>query len=96
MAHARTHPFHDHFIGGSAGWRLMRPRIDLRLLILALGAALLGAGIAPAARHAIEAYRAATVQTRPSAESLAPVELPREWRWERKAVQFEHMYRQKR
>ena len=96
MAHAHSHAFHDRLTGRFVGWQVMWPRIDVRLLIVALCAALLGAAFAPGARYTIEAYRTATDQTRPAAESMEPAQLPREWRWQRKAVAFEHMYGQKR
>jgi hypothetical protein len=96
MAHALSHPFDDIFDDRDSGTLVKRPSIDPRLLIAIVGAALLGAALASSAPHVIEAYETATAQAPPAAASLQPAELPREWRWEPKTVEYEHMYRQKR
>lgn len=70
-------------------------------LQLVLGSVLgivVGAVVFALSQAAIDIVRDAT-PTQPSVgEPLSEFprrELPREWRWERKAIQFDHMYRRK-
>ena len=96
MAYALEHPFDDLFTDRDSRTLVKRPPFDPRLLIVIVGTALLSAAIARGAPPIVEAYESAKVQAPPVAESLQLAELPREWRWERKAVTFDDMYRQKR
>ena len=77
-----------------SGW--LPPRIDWRLV---LGAALLGLAVtftAPAARETVSEFSSGASAMPPAAASLTPAELPQEWRWERKAVRFDGMIRERR
>jgi hypothetical protein len=69
-----------------------------QLLLGALLGLVIGAlGVAIVATTA-DVVRAALANETAASDAVAayPVrELPREWRWERKAVEFDHMYRQK-
>jgi len=76
-----------------AGRPALWSRIDLRLLIVAVAAALFGMAFSTGARHVVEAYRSVPAQNRPAVQPPLAVELPREWRWERKAIEFERMFR---
>ena len=96
MERVPTHSYREFITIRSAGWSALWPRIDLRLLAVAVAAALLAVAFSTGARHVVGAYRSAPAGIRPAVQPPAAVELPREWRWERKAIEFEHMYRKKR
>lgn len=96
MEQAPTHSYHEFTASRLTGWPSLRPRIDLRLLVVAIAAALFGMAFSTAARHVVEAYHSLPAQTRAAVQPVAAVELPREWRGQRKAIEFEHMYRNKR
>ena len=92
MAHTLTSPFD--FRPAYHRNRARRRRRDPRWLAIALGLALIGAAAWLGSPRVLEAYEEARSEaTQEAAENAAPAELPREWRWEKKAVSFEHMYR---
>ena len=71
-------------------------RVRYLLLGAFLGLVIGALGFAAVA-SSVDVVRAAWLERSAAAEQIVsypPRELPREWRWEPKAVEFEHMYRQ--
>jgi len=96
MAHTIEYPLSHRFTYRHRGTLAMRPPIDPRRFVVLAGAALLVAVLAKVAYPVVQARSVTTPEAPAAAESLQPAELPREWRWERKAVTFDGMFRQKR
>ena len=69
---------------------LRRPRRSLRIVMLFVSAAVLAFAALSIPTDLPAA--AAIPSTEPAGADWAPSELPREWRYERKAVEFEDMY----
>lgn len=89
MSHSIAIPHHRH-----DGQRLARARYLLLSAFLGLVIGALGFAVVAST---VDAVRAALLERSAAAErvvSYPPRELPREWRWAPKAVEFEHMYRQ--
>ena len=79
----------------SAGneWGREHPRFFRACLGLTIG--VLGFAIVMSAFDVVRSAQAdQTATVEPAADLLAP-DLPREWRWQPKGVEFEHMYRHK-
>lgn len=68
-----------------------RPHIDWRLVATLACVVALGTAVG-----AYRGYPAAKVEAAAARAAWAPAELPREWRWERKTVAFDHMFRSER
>lgn len=96
MAHALDYPLSDVFTGRARRTLAKRPPVGPRRVIVLASAALLVAAFVRVAHPVVEARMATTPETPAAAESLLPAELPREWRWQRKAATFDGMFRQKR
>ena len=95
MAERILYPQCTDYVSGRprSGW--IPPRIDWRLV---LGSALLGLAVAftaPSVRETVAELSPGAEAVPPAAASLQPAELPREWRWERKAVRFDGMIRER-
>ncbi len=76
------------------GQNLARPRY---LLLSAFLGLIIGALGFAAVASTVDVVRAAWLERSAAAErvvSYPPLELPREWRWEPKTVEYEHMFRQ--
>lgn len=73
-----------------------RPRIDGRFVAALACAVALGTAVVLGTPPAVEAYRGHQAAQVAATVARAPVELPREWRWEPKTVQYEHMYMSRR
>ncbi len=89
MSHAIAiyQPLHHRQNLARARYRLLSA--FLGLIIGALGFAIVAS--------TIDVVRAASLERSAAAESVVsypPRELPREWRWEPKTVEYEHMFRQ--
>lgn len=72
-----------------------RPHIDWRVVAALACVVALCAAVVLGTPRVVETYRgyqAVQLEAAAALNARAPVELPREWRWEPKAVQFEHMY----
>ena len=72
-----------------------RLRIDWRFVATLVGIVMLGTAAGVGAPRVVEAYRsyqAANVEAGAASAAYVSAELPREWRWEPKAVKYEHMF----
>ncbi len=74
--------------GGFSRWR--------PLTIGLLAGALLGTGLTLLAGGAPRAGAAPEARPAAAAREWPDRPLPREWRWERKAITFDHMFRERR
>ena len=91
MDSAIRHPRDDFIAGGPVETR----RIDPRFVAVAGAIAVFAAATTVGAPRTLEAYRAERSEPAPeAATTLEPAELPAEWRWKRKTVSFDPMYRQ--
>jgi len=91
MSHAHALDGHcDNLISATP-----RPAIDRRFVAALAGGLVLGGTVVLGTPPALEAYRSyqATVE---AAAARVPAELPREWKWDPKAVKYEHMFRSER
>ncbi len=73
----------------------VRRRFRLRALALLVGAMLLGSVVTLGAVR-VTAALTSTLQQESLADRPVTPDLPREWRWERKPITFDHMFREKR
>ncbi len=76
-----------------------RHRIDWRFVAALVGIVILGTAVGVGAPRIVEAYRgdqAVNVEAGAASAAYVSAELPREWRWEPKAVKYEHMFMNRR
>jgi hypothetical protein len=76
-----------------------RPQIDWRIVATLACVVALCAVVVLGTPRVVETYRgyqAAQLEAAAALNARAPVELPREWRWQPRGVEFDQMYRSAR